>query len=1493
MENTPLKELKNILRKISEKILVDHSNGYYDSSTTFQILVKQLLKVQYETDVIDLNEIHFNFPSVDLKCENKYIQVTTQRDLKTKITDAYSSLPNVLNDPKYKEFHDIKEIYFYTIDDISSPDSFKIGNHKYIKSRHHLTPGSFIKSIKNEPKKIDEALQICRRFYGNSNSFFEQLDDSKARLKQYVSYYLGKKEFHLNREGYLKQLNNFTGKVCILSGNKGVGKSAIIKEFIEDKHFFYLHGSDILRYNSLKEMLGFEITEFVFKYSSPLYIVVDSLEKIANSKNSISIIQRILDVATNVSNIKIIFSCCSGFESFFTFLGDYIDLSIEVKPLETNEIKELENFSKFLNNVLSFQKISCLSNLAIINTLLMRNKSVGSINTDYDLYLLIYKTFIATTKAEEKLVENLLIGTTNFFQEKSSRIENTLLSLIERGVILKTKDEKYTFYYDIYEDIIFFGNLKRELEKSIGNDFNNLFLYIKRFGPTVLPLFNKWFSFYIDTGSDYEQILVYLIEHKEKNMLFFEASLKTLFSKNRFTNFFNNFSSVLDLKNLTTCLDIINRDCFAEDKFLKSLFKDQFRFRPIGLARFEILKYIQTENLINQIPLEKILDAIESLFNFKDVKLIQTCDVSSLIINIIEKELKESPISPTIIKKCLTGLIVYQNQAKDWILSYLKYLTESEDTYEISTLRNYFFFENGVHYSEFFTNELCIMASAHWLKNEKEQYSNYLLESFVNSSINYDYESKRAVILNFIFNGLLYDWKTSIDFLISFTNSFIELCVNSGRYKKDFLVVDGKKMYKYYDFNLWSAGLLDNNLPYLIKGSILCLRHYILNLFYEKDFKTADSIKRKILKESNSYLLLGSLFAAICKYGDANAMDLSDLVTSVSVLEDDTFFIFGLRNRFSFIDEYRVDNSLKIKNFANYMLLLQLNYMEHPFTLDGKLKTARKAIEKSNFSKKRKIELLFQVDKCDLKKSNIEIVGDEAIRITTKSNDEIEKLHKQDEFEMFKHLKDYNYFLNANNNSIKKNVQKMKEFFLKEKTEPFDIIVEKSIFTLLKEYFSKNYLSKASHNWFLSFIVDSETNYKLKGYGLMKRNESLLELVLSEFDNPKTNNQTRFKITLYLIRLLFYYPLEFKENKKNIDKFLREHSSVAKTLISVIFNLSIKKVEEEKYYYSEYNKIHKQKETYSPNISWHIDYNDFRNESIKQFEISDEDVIIRVLSDKRNTSLPNVDVSIYDVLILSLLIEGIDQVLPKENLSKLINALLCKRQNAYSSRSLSILNSNSTLILTSYIEERTSRCNCDFVKYVLSFIKPDTNYRLAANLINESFGKIIASYRWDSRNRLFIKKIINEINKNITDDIAFWVADTMLFSSENRANHALTPLTPLERRFVIQEIKMYSSYNRVVIFKAIKDFELFSDASLVFDLEEIINRKSKFSTSLNTYDTEWLSLLGSILLEIVSLHKKKILNNQKLLKTFEKLVSYIKERGVLLSIEILERLYSR
>lgn len=358
------------------------------------------------------------------------------------------------------------------------------------------------------------------------------------------------KKIELDRTDEIKNIKeNLTNKqVIVLSGEGGIGKTAIIKHLFEEKHekdiFYVIKG---IEFKDKNVWYGHNIQEFIEIHDNfdKKIFVIDSAEKLMDIEN-IEFFKEFLSALIQ-HNWKIIFTTRHSYldDLNYEFMESYQikPYSIEIKKLSTEKLQELSNQFEF--KVPSDEKLKKLIlNPFYLNEFLQtydENEEQNYLDFKNKLWnKMIKKSKIDREECFLKLAfDRATRG--SFFVKSKCRVKS-LKELTQDGILGK-EVAGYFITHDIYEE----WALERIIESEFINKINEDSFFVNIGSSLAIRRsFRNWISEKLLLNSeDIKSFIEYIVDNTQVDQFWKDETLIAVLLSDYSDVFFENFEKEL------------------------------------------------------------------------------------------------------------------------------------------------------------------------------------------------------------------------------------------------------------------------------------------------------------------------------------------------------------------------------------------------------------------------------------------------------------------------------------------------------------------------------------------------------------------------------------------------------------------------------------------------------------------------------------------------------------------------------------------------------------------------------------------------------------------------------------------------------------------------------------------------------------------------------------------------------------------------------------
>lgn len=522
----------------------------------------------------------------------------------TRLSEHKNDFITAINTAKNRH-PEINKIIFYTNRDFGqdkekTDPKYKRDIEKYAKSKNieiDWRTASFFES----PFVCEENINITQHFFSLEKGVIDFISELTLHTESILKSIHSKikfdnNEIKIDRSQVIKKLREalHTSSLVILSGEAGVGKTAVIKDFYniekEKKPFFVFKAAEfnISNVNQLFKDYGlFTLSDFinVHKDISDKLIVIDSSEKLSDIEHQ-EVFQDFLSALLD-NNWKIIFTTRHSYlDDLKYLLMEVYKLNFSPLNIENLTTKELANLSEIYKfNLPDNERLyELLHNPFYLNEYLQIYKSLDATISYYEFKNILWDKEISKTSYKKNNThikrENCFIkiaqkrANDGHFFVKADDCEDEILQKLESDEIIKYDSNAGGFFitHDIYEEWALDKTIERAFHKA--EDYKNIFEEIG----TSLPIrraFRNWLSEKLFVkNEDVESFIEATISDDEIESYWKDEIIVSVLLSDYSENFFQLFESKLledDQKLLLKTIFLLRIACKEIDESFLNL----------------------------------------------------------------------------------------------------------------------------------------------------------------------------------------------------------------------------------------------------------------------------------------------------------------------------------------------------------------------------------------------------------------------------------------------------------------------------------------------------------------------------------------------------------------------------------------------------------------------------------------------------------------------------------------------------------------------------------------------------------------------------------------------------------------------------------------------------------------------------------------------------------------------------------------------------------
>jgi hypothetical protein len=732
-------------------------------------------------------------------------------------------------------------------------------------------------------------------------------NDNILRAIQTEIAFNGKK-IKIDRSNIIGQITQHLdiGKNIIISGEGGCGKTAIFREFYDQKHknipicIFKATELNVGNVNNLFRFVHiFSFTKFLDAYKSePKKIfVIDSAEKLAELTNNDVLNNLIFTLKDN--SWTLVFTTRYSYLNDLSFhIKENYQLSCEIIDITTISDDELTTITTENNITLPDNQnfLERLKNLFYLNEYFKEYDNINKQGNFRGFIDLIWKKRIQNFAVQkdnlhierEKCIIEITKERCNSgkFYISINNLPQTALFQLKQDEVLGY-DETHNGYFithDIYEE----WALNRIISRLYANHINSK-QFIDELGDS-LPIrraFRLWLSEHLSENINKVEDFIKDIFTNETVPQFWKDELLISVLLSDYANtFFQQFNKEIasdDFTLLKRMLFLLRIACKEEDEFLSKLLKtasiDYLFTKPKGKGWDEAIKFIYSnkDNLFE--CLDTLIPLLEDWNN--NIKRGNITRFSTLSALHFYESVKKSDS--------------YYGEKKNQLISIiLEGALEIKDELNLileTVIQNKWKNHSDPHYDLCHTiltsNKLAIifalpeqilkLADLFWFDTEKQQfpfaYSSFGVEQYysINEHCHHDYFPASAMQTP-IYWLLESSTNKTIDFILNFTNKAVENYAKSDvGDTSEFVdvIINGNTVIKQYaNQTIWCMyrGCGGITKPYLLESMHMALEKFLLKLAKEAKINIVESCLIHLIQHSKSASITAIVASVILAY---------------------------------------------------------------------------------------------------------------------------------------------------------------------------------------------------------------------------------------------------------------------------------------------------------------------------------------------------------------------------------------------------------------------------------------------------------------------------------------------------------------------------------------------------------------------------------------------------------------------------------------------------
>lgn len=888
--------IKAKLNSYSNIVNASISESLFDEAVLFEEFAKKICSFYFDQCFINLNSINPNWKCVDLMSDDKikFVQVSATKNTKTKINETIKNIRLLRNknDPSVK---DIKELYFFflnsvkvdnikkhTIDGIVFDPQINIItlNDVIKKVRHNDT---FRNNVFDYLHEEDESLKCIE------TRLYDAIQNSKNSFLTDISTNIGDEDCHIDRSALINSLKQIDSKIVVITGESGVGKSALCKEIVKDtKIVLFARADELIGSQTTDDLWNLNLRKAItYLKNKSITICIDSLEFVSDCLGKDKILDKVFVLAKEYNNLKIFVTCRTrdalSFEQVFSKYTDIIHQET-IGGLNADEKDFIWKKYPILNKLPN--KYKELITTPLYADIIVKNLINAKISKETELKKEIYKNCICLSNKYPKDKNNIIktIKTIVIQRSKERKLgvdrdslnDRIVNILINNNVVVENR-HAIRLKFDLFEDICF-GEIFDELfadKDSIDSFLKNVSIL----GDSAFRRYQLWVGDLIKEGRNAE-ISEILAWGTDKRLI--RDTLIGILSSKESETFLQYYLSNCRA-NYQEMIDICNEYSF---ELVKN--KEEYLFKPIGVGRKVIVNSIPLSEIKNKgIDINSVLLLLNGLLQQPEFLETSSKSASDIANQIFTDELKEEYIDFDLLDKVMDVVFYTQVFSSKWFIPLMndilnKYLNKYfRDGKHILELLFRFRIEQSckklVTYSPEFVSFMIDLSYKYFTIKPKEKISRTIPFYYSEHDL-FDERNGFSEAANELSNGRYYfqspfvtsffvtlvdsDLKSALLYLFKLSDFYGNYLFKKGTAKKiEINLNDNKKEYIYHQ-NLMFLGESENSEPRFLADMFFVIKtriELLLSLEKTNTKRMVDQLVKLCFNDSNTVASLSIL----------------------------------------------------------------------------------------------------------------------------------------------------------------------------------------------------------------------------------------------------------------------------------------------------------------------------------------------------------------------------------------------------------------------------------------------------------------------------------------------------------------------------------------------------------------------------------------------------------------------------------------------------------
>lgn len=774
-------------------------------------------------------------------------------------------------------------------------------------TRSQMTIGE--KVLLDKQNEMDEKLNqlLSQKDKDNERNFLKAIENSKVVGLNNIDGKI-KDEYEIDRGALIEKIKKDNSKFICISGNAGVGKSALCKKMLYgEKYVLYTRAERISSSRNIDEIWNCEIEECVKDIKTErIYFFVDALEYIADVQSitaKIELLQCLLEVAKKQENVFVVTTCrSSDISSFAKLFANYEVQSYKIEELSREEIEGICSKYPLIKELSKSDKYSALlKNPLYISLILSNFNSISDVNNECDLRNKIWNDIICLgNKARDRglslskireTIEKIVFDRAKEFRlgVKKNDLDEEILKKLESECIVAVNGDLVRLKHDLFEDICFEIKFDRLFDECCG-DYLSFFKKINAFGRCAYRRYQIWIAnkvFAKDSRQKFIHQLVFNLDGDDN----WRSQTIIGIVKSEYCQefFFDYYSKLLTTGLLLEFVKIINLHAFNAKPLESEAGYHFLQLIPTGKARESIIRLV-CENQSYDIDKESIIKLCDDYSKSENRNLEiskAACKILEYYIAVKRKDKSEywGMDIPRAIKPLLRAIYRMADASKEWVAAFLNEQVahlksdNREDRDFSEEILEWTIKECELALIKELPDVMCHLAKKLWLSFDyKPEEDFHALErekmfglSHFASDHNFSlgmFEKQPIYQKNLFFTNLLnYSFWKAFCWAVDFINDSIAYyaSVKPDELEKiDLVFVESGLRQSYWgNPKLWICASQEYEIPLLLSDIIYWLKNVIVNsLEFLKNqpgdsfLKLSNAVRQKIYEQSNNVALL-------------------------------------------------------------------------------------------------------------------------------------------------------------------------------------------------------------------------------------------------------------------------------------------------------------------------------------------------------------------------------------------------------------------------------------------------------------------------------------------------------------------------------------------------------------------------------------------------------------------------------------------------------------